>query len=42
MRGSEAIVGQDRGPNGMVGIWRLRDHPEALMGVMDDGDDLGS
>jgi len=35
-------VSQDIGPNRMVGIGGLGDDPEALVGMMDQGDDLGA
>jgi hypothetical protein len=35
-------VGQDIGPNGVVGMGRMGDDPEALVGVMDEGDALGA
>ena len=42
MESSEAVVRQDVGPNRVVWIRRLGDDPEALVGVVDDGDDLGA
>ena len=42
MEPSEAVVGQDLGPNGVVGIGGMGDDPEALLGVMDEGDALGA
>ena len=34
------MMGQDIRPDRVFGIRRLRDHPEALVGVMDNGSDL--
>ena len=34
-------MSQDVGPNGVVGIRRMRDDPEAVVGVVDDGDGFG-
>ena len=34
------MVGQDIGPDGILGIGWLWDDPEALMGVVDNGNDF--
>jgi len=34
------VMGKNIWPNGIGGIWKLRDNPEALFRVVNDGDDL--
>ena len=42
MKSSEAVVSQNVRPNRVVGLRRLGDDPEALLGVVNHGDDLGA
>jgi len=39
-RGSETVMGQDISPDRIFWIGRLSNHPEALIGVVDNGNDL--
>jgi hypothetical protein len=36
----ESMVGKDLRPDGVFGIWAMRDNPEALVWVMDEGNDF--
>lgn len=35
---SQAVVSQHGGPDGMFGVWQLRDDPEALLRMVNEGD----
>jgi len=37
---SKLVMGKNIWPNGIGGIWKSRDNPEALFRVVNDGDDL--